>query len=155
MPMLEKRRIEAAILKKVYDVLVARLGVSAAQDILGAAVIQDAVAQGKEFANRQSGHTSLRDFSDVMTLWEMGDALKIDRLTSTDTALEFNVTRCAYAEMYRDMGMGDIGHLMSCNRDQSFCKGFNPDMDLTVTQTIMKGATHCDFRYRLRGKNKQ
>jgi hypothetical protein len=52
--------------------------------------------------------------------------------------------------MYRDMGLGEIGHLLSCNRDGDFCIGYNPNMELTRTQTIMKGASHCDFRYRMK-----
>ena len=26
-------------------------------------------------------------------------------------------------------------------------RGFNPDLKLTRTQTIMQGASHCDFRF--------
>jgi hypothetical protein len=51
--------------------------------------------------------------------------------------------------MYRAMGLGEIGHLLSCNRDGDFCIGYNPEMKLERTQTIMKGASHCDFRYSL------
>ena len=46
------------------------------------------------------------------------------------------------------MGLGDIGHLLSCNRDATFCEGYDPRLKLTRTQTIMQGASHCDFRYR-------
>jgi hypothetical protein len=52
--------------------------------------------------------------------------------------------------MYKEMGIGDIGDLLSCNRDGDFCIGYNPDMELERTQTIMKGASHCDFRYRMK-----
>jgi len=52
--------------------------------------------------------------------------------------------------MYREMGLGHIGHLLSCNRDSSFCIGYNPEMQLTRTQTIMEGAAFCDFRYRMK-----
>ena len=50
--------------------------------------------------------------------------------------------------MYTEMGLGEIGHLLSCNRDELFIVGYNPDIELTRTQTIMGGAHHCDFRYR-------
>ena len=56
--------------------------------------------------------------------------------------------RCRYAEMYREMGLGHIGHLLSCNRDGVFCTGYDPRIKLERTQTLMQGATHCDFRYR-------
>jgi hypothetical protein len=29
-------------------------------------------------------------------------------------------------------------------------EGFNPEIELRRTQTIMEGAEHCDFRYRKR-----
>jgi len=47
------------------------------------------------------------------------------------------------------LGLGELGPLLSCNRDGSFCTGYNPNIKLTRTQTLMQGATHCDFRYRL------
>jgi hypothetical protein len=46
------------------------------------------------------------------------------------------------------LGLGDIGHLLSCRRDGTFCEGYDPKLKLTRTQTIMRGASHCDFRYR-------
>jgi hypothetical protein len=49
--------------------------------------------------------------------------------------------------MYREMGLADLGALLSCNRDGSFCDGYDPRLKLTRTQTIMGGADHCDFRY--------
>ena len=55
--------------------------------------------------------------------------------------------RCRYAETYKAMGLGEIGHLLSCNRDGAFCEGYDPKLKLERTQTIMQGASHCDFRY--------
>lgn len=67
----------------------------------------------------------------------------------TETTFVFNVTRCKYAEMYRDLGDADLGARMSCNRDGTMIEGFNPDITFTRTQTIMSGASHCDFVYEL------
>jgi hypothetical protein len=67
----------------------------------------------------------------------------------TETSYVFNVTRCKYAEMYRDMGLGEIGHLLSCQRDATFCEGYDKRLRLKRTQTIMQGAHHCDFHYTL------
>ncbi|HLY00558.1 MAG TPA: L-2-amino-thiazoline-4-carboxylic acid hydrolase, partial [Roseiarcus sp.] len=61
---------------------------------------------------------------------------------------DFNVRRCRYAETYRAMGLGAIGDILSCNRDGSFCEGYDPRIEFSRTQTIMAGASHCDFRYR-------
>lgn len=39
---------------------------------------------------------------------------------------------------------------LSCNRDFSLVEGFNPAVKLTRTQTVMEGASYCDFRFKLR-----
>jgi hypothetical protein len=49
--------------------------------------------------------------------------------------------------MYRALGIPELGALLSCNRDFALIERFNPDVRLTRTQTIMEGATHCDFRF--------
>jgi hypothetical protein len=149
MPILERRRIEAQILKHVHDVIAARSGTEEADAVIGTAVSRSAIDQGRDFANAL-GHTpSLQDFADIMPLWEKEDALRVEMVEASSEKLEFNIVRCRYAEMYREMGLGRIGHLLSCNRDGDFCVGYNPQMKLTRTQTIMSGASHCDFRYRL------
>ena len=44
--------------------------------------------------------------------------------------------------------IAELGDVLSCQRDAALIEGFNPDVTLTRTQTIMQGASHCDFRYR-------
>lgn len=149
LPMLEQRRIEANILKPVYDEMAARLGEEAAQEILGAAIIKNAVAQGQAYSEGLE-ERGLKAFRDTMAQWKASGALEMDMLTETDEEVHFNVTRCRYSEMYREMGLGDIGHLLSCNRDATFCTGFNPKIRFQRTQTIMGGASHCDFRYSMK-----
>lgn len=148
LPMIERRRIEAEILKHVYDVLTATHGKAAAQKVVADAVRRSAIAQGRRFAEEANGQTSLQGFADLLPLWQMDNALEIDVQQQDAERFDFNVTRCRYAEMYREMGLGEIGHLLSCNRDGTFCEGYDPKLKLTRTQTIMQGASHCDFRYR-------
>ena len=59
------------------------------------------------------------------------------------------MTRCRYAEMYRALGMVELGATLSCDRDGSLIAGFNPNVRFTRTQTIMAGADHCDFRFEI------
>jgi hypothetical protein len=147
LPMLERRRIEANVLKHVYETLKASHGVEMAQHTIGAAVRSASMQQAAEFAKQAEGGTSLETFADLLPLWTLDNALEIDVLRKSDTAFEFNVTRCRYAEMYREMGLGDIGHLLSCQRDGTFCEGYDKKLALKRSQTIMGGASHCDFRY--------
>ena len=147
LPMLEQRRIEANILKPVYEEMVERLGEDKAQEILGAAVIRDSISQGQAYAEGLED-SGLIAFRNTMAQWKASGALEMEMLKETEAEVHFNVVRCKYSEMYREMGLGHIGHLLSCNRDGTFCTGFNPDIKLDRTQTIMSGASHCDFRYR-------
>ena len=148
MAMLEKRRIEAAMLKHVYETLKASHGAETAKRTIADAVRKSAMEQAAEMAARVGGKTSLRTFIDRQELWTRGGALERDVIEESDTRYRFNVTRCKYAEMYRDMGLGEIGHLLSCQRDGTFCEGYDPRLKMERTQTIMQGASHCDFRYR-------
>jgi hypothetical protein len=146
---LARRRIEAGIIAPIYEEMRARIGEELAQSILDTAIRKAAIAAGKSFADKTPGGTSLRTFQDLQVLWTQDDALVIDVVKATDTEFEYNVHRCRYAETYREMGLGHIGHLLSCNRDGVFCTGYDPRIKLERTQTLMEGATHCNFRYRL------
>lgn len=150
LPMLEQRRIEAAVLKNVYDVLEQRHGRAEAEAVIGEAVERSAVEQGRAFREKLGREPDLLDFNALSALWEAGGALEREVLEVSAGRLDYNMTKCAYADMYREMGLEQIGHLLSCNRDGTFCIGYNPKMQLTRNQTIMQGASHCDFRYRLR-----
>jgi len=145
--MLEKRRIEAAILKHVYDTLKASHGVEVARRAVADAVRRSAMEQAGQFAAAVGGKTSMQTFIDRQELWTRGGALEREVIEQSDTRYRFNVTRCKYAEMYRDMGLGEIGHLLSCQRDGTFCEGYDKHLKLKRTHTIMQGASHCDFDY--------
>ena len=139
LPMIEKRRIEAEILKCVFDVLVERHGREEAETVIGEAVSNSTIAQGKEFREKEDYEPTLEDFADLLPLWQMDDALEIEVLDKAPDRLTFNVKRCRYSEIYKDMGLADIGHLLSCNRDGDFCIGYNPKMELTRTPDHHEG----------------
>ena len=150
--MLAKRRIEAEILGHVYEVLKASHGKEAAMQAVGNAERRSSIDQAQRFAAETEGPTSLQSFIDISSLWESEDALKIEVREKTDTAYVFDVVRCRYAEMYKEMGLGEIGHLLSCQRDGTFCEGYDPKLKFARTQTIMQGAPCCDFRYDVAGE---
>jgi len=109
-------------------------------------VIEIAEEQGRQRAARK-GRNDLPAFAEDMQAFSGGGALKIEMVESNAERVGFNVRRCRFAEMYRQMGAGDIGGLLSCNRDFSNVTGFNPQISLSRTQTIMQGADYCNFRY--------
>ena len=148
--MLDKRRIEAEILKEVYETLKASHGEAVARQTVSESVRRSAIEQARTFAASVPGGTSLKSFQDIQHLWTKGGSLEIEVKEQTDTSFTFNVTRCQYAETYKAMGLGEIGALLSCNRDGAFCEGYDPKLKLERSQTIMGGAPRCDFRYRLK-----
>ena len=149
LPILTQRRIEAAFAKGVYDEMRAELGEATAKRILSNAVIKLAKQTAAEMAQQAPGGApSLDSFRSILPRWTAEDALHTEVMKSTDSEFDFNVTRCRYAEMYRAMGLGELGAMLSCNRDGAFCEGYDPRLKLQRTQTLMGGASHCDFRYR-------
>src|SRR5258708_20622749 len=138
--MLEKRRIEAEILKEVYQTLKASHGEAGGKKTVAESVRRSAIEQARAFAAAAPGGPSLKAFQDVMPLWTKGGALEIEVKEQSDTTFRFNVVKCRYAETYKAMGLGEIGHLLACNRDAAFCDGDYPMLKLDRTQTIMQGA---------------
>jgi hypothetical protein len=148
MSILERRRIEGEIIKPVHRVLVQRLGKEEADSIIGEAVAQAALESGQAQAEKTCGGGNLETFKEILPMWSKGGALETVMLDTSPGRLDYDVTRCRYAEMYREMGLADIGFLLSCGRDAAFIKGFAPEVEMTRTATIMNGAQRCDFRYK-------
>jgi hypothetical protein len=147
-PTLLKRRLQAQVVGPIYEEMVREVGEEIAARILDAAIRRAAVAEGREFAARApAGQTSLKDFIALYELWTRDGALEVEVLEASDERFDFNVTRCRYAEMYKEMGLGQIGHLLSCNRDGTFCEGYDRNITLRRDHTIMAGAPCCTFRY--------
>lgn len=86
--------------------------------------------------------------SSAFKAYARDDALAYDVIAQTEDTFAFDVTRCAYAEFYKALGEPELGFLLVCTADFATADGFGPDVRLTRTQTIMQGASHCDFRYR-------
>lgn len=147
-PTLTKRRLQAQVIGPIYAEMVLEIGEDRAAAILDRAIRKAAVAEGRAFAARApGGKTSLTDFIALYELWTRDGALEVEVLEASEQRFDFNVTRCRYAEMYREMGLGAIGHLLSCNRDGTFCEGYDANIRLERKQTIMAGAPCCTFRY--------
>ena len=143
---LKRREIEARILGPFVDALASEFDRERVLEILRATIIAIARKQGAERA-ATVGDDSLIAFSESAGDWRKGNALEIEILEQNEDRYFFNVTRCRYAEMYRSLGLGDLGAVLSCNRDYSLVEGFNPEIELVREQTIMQGAPCCTFRY--------
>ena len=144
---LTRREVEARILIPVINSLGDAFGRDAVLAVVRDTIIHIAREQGAVLS-QQMGGNSLKHFVDSLAYWTQDNALEIDVVEESDDVLSFNVTRCRYAELYESLGIREIGTRFSCTRDFALIEGFNPDISLERTQTIMEGASHCDFRYR-------
>jgi L-2-amino-thiazoline-4-carboxylic acid hydrolase len=148
LPLLEQREIEARIVGPLVRAFAAELGQVRALAIVGQVIRELAQRSGGELA-QVLGKQTLDAFAQTLDRWRENGALEIDVLEQTPEKLSFNVTRCRFAEMYRALGLADLGASLSCQRDFALAQGFNPAIYLDRTQTIMEGAPHCDFRFQL------
>ncbi len=147
--LLQQREIEAGVIAPLVRAFAAEVGEDRARELL-AGVVRELARQAGCAAAATVGGNDLAHLKRVVEAWTAGGALELDVLRDDAGAFEFNVTRCRYAEMYRRLGLADLGPLLSCNRDGAMIEGFNPHLDFRRTQTIMEGAPFCDFRYRVR-----
>ena len=154
LPIIKRREIEARVIKPIFEEMVTQFGKEAALSILENAIRRDAITQGTAAALNDPKENDIAAFVKLYELWTADDALEMDVLEITETSFDFNITECQYARMYKKLGIPELGSILSCGRDEHFCGGFNPQLQLQRGQTIMKGAKFCDFRYRL-DKNDQ
>lgn len=144
-PVIEQRRIEAAVLVPVFRVLVARLGRSAAGSVIAEAVEGTARARGAQW---RAAHPS-GDLDGIRAFWARlaeNGALELD-IARAPRRLTIRVRSCAYADMYRRMGAEDVGRILSCGRDAAFLAGYSSALRLERPTCLLDGCDACELIY--------
>ena len=145
---LVRREIEALIAAPLIKTFMDELGREKTVELAGGVIRTLALESGKNMA-AVTGGNSMEHLANGFSFFSVGGALEFDVLEATDTRFSLNVTRCRYAEMYKEHGIEELGYLLSCGRDFALVEGFNPGIKLSRTRTIMEGAGFCDFCYTL------
>jgi hypothetical protein len=145
---LARREIEARILSPLIKAFMKELGKEKTLRVVEP-IIQSLAREGGANLAKLLGGNKLEHFAKGMSFWTVEEALTLDMLEQNPRRFFFNVTRCRYADMYKELGIPELGNLLSCGRDKALIEGFNPQIKFTRTQTIMEGANYCDFRYEL------
>ncbi len=143
---LTRREIEARVIAPLITAFADEIGNERSVEIANRVIRQIAFEQGCQLAHSLGGCT-LTHFAKTIDAWKKGDALEIEMIVQDEKRFHFDVVRCRYAELYRALGISELGVILSCNRDKALIEGFNPDIKLHRTQTIMEGAPFCDFRF--------
>lgn len=146
-PVLLRREIEALMIKPFLDAFEKELGHEKTYEIAAKVVKEIAKQQGAEYAVELGGN----DMAAMMKqeeAWTANDALVIDGNAVDERTLCQTIRRCAYVDMYERIGMKDMGYTLSCMRDEYFYEGFNPEMVMTRSKTLMTGGDCCDFCFK-------
>ena len=142
---LTRRRIEAGIAGPLAQAFIKEIGKEKTLKVFRSVIDALALENGIQLADAVGGN-SIAHLAEGLGAWATGAAYKMEVLELTDTVYNYDITRCRYAEMYKELGMRDLGLVLSCGRDYQLIKGFNPGMKLVRTKTIMEGCDRCDFR---------
>jgi L-2-amino-thiazoline-4-carboxylic acid hydrolase-like protein len=153
-PLIEQVKIQAQVLVPLVKALRAELGEERANALVRKALGDVFRRYGEKWWRSQGERNLGEKVASAFEMFAAGDALKYDVLRQTPQAFELNVTECRYARFYDRIGAPELGFLLTCSADFSHAEGFGPDVQLTRTQTIMQGASHCDFRYALKKNEK-
>lgn len=144
--LLNRREIEVRLLAPLLEAMSSELDREKLWEITSRVIQQIAEQQGAQLAASLEGN-DLDNFAQVTETWKKDNAILTEVLEQTRKRFSFNVYRCRYAEMYAHLGMPELGKRLSCDRDFALIRGFNPNIQLKRSQTIMEGADICDFRF--------
>ena len=150
--LMDEIEIQAQVLIPVLKAVRAELGKERADRLVIGALRAWSRERFQRLGARISG--SPKDKFDA--LWAMNvsriqaNDLEIETLREAPEVQEFNVTRCRYAEFFLQLGEPDLGAVLLCETDFQVAEVGSPEVELVRTQTIMEGASCCDFRIQTR-----
>jgi hypothetical protein len=142
---LERRKIEAGVLVPMLQAFQRAFGREAANAVAREVIVALARQDGARWAKDHGDN--LAGLAEVSQIWAAGGGLEVEQVPSDADHLHFNVVRCGYAEHLKNLGVPELGYLFHCSRDFAMAEGFSDKITLERKQTIMEGASHCDFRF--------
>jgi hypothetical protein len=145
---IQQAKIQAQVLVPLVKALQAELGEERANALVRGVLGGIYRRFGEEFWRSRNEENLGKIMESGFATFARDDALDYRVIEQSQDAFEFDVTGCRYADFYKELGEPELGFLLVCSADFPMAEGFGPDIKLTRTQTIMQGASHCDFRYR-------
>lgn len=145
-PLIDRVRIQAEVLVPLVRELRIELGEQRAHDILRRTLAPLFRSAGERFFHEAGGRTF--EAMQAHGAEAVAGGAVTYALRETEGGFEADVTGCRYASFFHELGEPELGFLFVCNSDYGVYEAF-PGATVERTQTIMQGASHCDFRYRL------
>jgi L-2-amino-thiazoline-4-carboxylic acid hydrolase-like protein len=147
LPIIEQAKIQAQVLVPLVKALQLEMGEQRANALVRRALGDVYRRYGEEFWRIKSEANIGKAMASAFATFARGDALDYQVREQSQDLFAIDVTGCRYAEFYKELGEPELGFLLVCSADFLMAEGFGPDIVLTRTQTLMQGASHCNFRY--------
>lgn len=149
--LMDEAKLQAEVLVPVLRALRRELGEERANRLVGEA-LRD---WSKQLYRRIGAEAGGRPRQQFDAIWNdlrprIGDSVVREPVRESATVREYNVTSCRYADFFKALGEPELGTILLCEIDFHIADVGGPEIELTRTQTIMKGAAYCDFRYRMK-----
>jgi hypothetical protein len=147
-PVIEQAKIQARVLVPLIKALQAELGEERANALVRKTLGDVYRRLGEQWWRVRNSSDIGGNMASAFAAFAKADAIDYSVRAQSQDTYEIDVTGCRYAQFYKELGEPELGFLLVCSLDFPFAEGFDPDIKLTRTQTIMQGATHCNFRYK-------
>ena len=148
-PFMQRVRLQAEVLVPLLRHLRAELGEAKANELVYPA-LRDAMKRWIAEISSSDSDDPIENFrktSDIFEAMYDGD-VEYETLTDADDRWDMNMSACRYADFFRQLDEPELGTILVCEMDDHIAELAAPAVKMSRTQTIMKGGTHCPFRYR-------
>lgn len=86
------------------------------------------------------------DLETYLRLRFLANPLVTCGLKYEDRTAVLRVSRCLWAEKFRELDAADLGYVLCCRMGEYSAQGFNPAFGRSVRSTLMQGDPYCDYR---------
>jgi len=147
---MDRVRIQAQVLLPLARALRREIGEQRAREILRGAIEEASRERTRDEADQLEG-SPLEKFQAMMQRAARvnGPQLEMEMRALQPDLLQFDVKRCKYAELFQALGETEIGAMLLCDGDAYLAEIAGSAVEFSRSQTLMQGASHCDFCYRI------
>ena len=147
-PFMQRVRSQVEVLVPLLRHLRAELGEVKANELVYPALREAMKEWIVEIASSDSDNPveNFKRTSDTFETMYDGD-VEYETLRDDDERWDLDMYACRYADLFRQLDEPELGTILVCEMDDHIADLAAPAVKMSRTQTIMKGGTHCPFRY--------
>jgi hypothetical protein len=134
----------AVFAKTVID----EVGAEKGEAVIKKAVVDFGRTRGKRIAEKVTALGLELTFANFLIYLDLDSSAALTFVPSIeDGNMTLSITRCAFYDGARDLGLGKYFHYYCRWVDNAILEGYNPDLVLEISETLSGGADACVFRY--------